>query len=574
MQILIREVTKTSDGRSEFRDREFDGDALTIGAAPDQSIQVIGHGVIGHHATLTKSRDGLNLRCERGAKVQIDEDAEVSRARLSVGNTIDIAGSRLTLFDAPAGFDAALTLEINTDVEASDFEAAFVTDLEQTWLGKRSPAWWLTLAVIALGLLIPWYLPRDSLPEFMSDALWSSGPLLPAHSVAIGNDCRACHKEPFRRVRDTECVSCHASMTDHASEPLLSEVGLAEIRCAACHKEHNEPIHMTITADALCTDCHGEPDWSHNQLAAVSGFGPMVHPSFAVDLLVAEPVARGTGFVYDWKPQTSFLDEAVDQSNLKYPHDVHLDVDKVQNLSTGEALDCHDCHTLSPDDEHFETITMERHCRSCHDLKFDRRAPDRELPHGDPAEVVLTMEGHYTRMYADPNAGKPDRDRRRLPGRSVDRDRCTDPIHICAQRRTAQEAENQFTKRGCVTCHEVTVHDSDDLLARYQVVPVRLTPDFFVVADFDHRAHLTQEGASGDAACRLCHGAEESTSSQDVLMPDVDQCTSCHSDHRSNQLIPLHCVDCHAFHPDAHYAGTSTGRGRSAIVATQRRQAE
>ena len=35
---------------------------------------------------------------------------------------------------------------------------------------------------------------------------------------------------------------------------------------------------------------------------------------------------------------------------------------------------------------------------------------------------------------------------------------------------------------GCVTCHEVAVHDSDDLLARYQVVPVRLTPDFFAFA--------------------------------------------------------------------------------------------
>jgi hypothetical protein len=175
--------------------------------------------------------------------------------------------------------------------------------------------------------------------------------------------------------------------------------------------------------------------------------------------------------------------------------------------------------------------------------------------------VVLTMEGHYTRMFADPNANKQSSDRRRLPGRATDSERCTDPVHICAQRRTAREAENQFTKRGCVTCHEVIVHESRDLLARYQVVPVRLTEDFFVAADFDHRAHLTQEGASGDAACRLCHDADRSTSSQDVLMPDVNQCTSCHSDHRSKGLIPLHCVDCHAFHPDAHYAGVNTGTG-------------
>jgi len=570
VQILIREITSTGDGRSEFRDRDFDGDALTIGSSPDQSIQIIGHGVIGHHATLTKSRGGLALRCERGAKVQIGDDVNVSKARLAVGTTIEIAGNRITLIDAPAGFDAAVTVEPNTDVEASDFEAAFVTDLEQTWLRKRAPAWWLALAVVVLGLLIPWYVPRDDLPELMSDTLWSSGPLLPAHSVAIGDDCSACHKTAFQHVRDSECVVCHTDMTNHASEPLFTEVGLAQTRCASCHKEHNEPIHITITADALCTDCHEHPDWPDNRLAGVSGFAPEDHPSFAVDLLVADPVARGTGFVYDWRLETKILPEAVDRSNLKYPHDVHLDPDKVQNLTTGAPLDCHDCHTLSADDEHFETITMERHCRACHDLKFDRRAPDRELPHGDPAEVVLTMEGHYTRMYADPNADQTSSNRRRLPGRSGDSDRCTDPVYVCAQRRTAQEAENQFTKRGCVTCHEVTVYDNNDLLARYQVVPVRLTTDFFVAADFDHRAHLTQEGASGDAACRLCHDAEQSTSSQDVLMPDLNQCTSCHSDHRRDDLIPLHCVDCHAFHPDAHYAGANTDgehlskRGREA----------
>ena len=132
MQILIREITTGSDGRTEFRDRDFDGDALTIGSAPDQSIQVIGHGIGGHHASLSKSRDGLSLRCERGAKVQVDDQAEVSKAKLGVGATIDIAGNKLTLIDPPAGFDAALTVELNTDVEASDFEAAFVTDLEQT----------------------------------------------------------------------------------------------------------------------------------------------------------------------------------------------------------------------------------------------------------------------------------------------------------------------------------------------------------------------------------------------------------------------------------------------------------
>ena len=147
MQILIREITTRSDGDSEFRDRDFDGDALTIGSAPDQAIQFIGRGIIGHHAILTKSSGGLSLRCRRGAKVQIGDDSNVTKAELTPGTSVEISGNRLTLIDAPGGFDAAITVELNTEVEASEFEAAFVTDLDQTWLGKRSPAWWLALGV-------------------------------------------------------------------------------------------------------------------------------------------------------------------------------------------------------------------------------------------------------------------------------------------------------------------------------------------------------------------------------------------------------------------------------------------
>ncbi len=40
-------------------------------------------------------------------------------------------------------------------------------------------------------------------------------------------------------------------------------------RCAVCHVEHNEPSHLIVRADQLCTDCHAEPArivqwrWTH-----------------------------------------------------------------------------------------------------------------------------------------------------------------------------------------------------------------------------------------------------------------------------------------------------------------------
>jgi predicted CXXCH cytochrome family protein len=551
VQILLRELVSGPGSGAPggtYRDREIDAAAVTLGSGADSTLQVYGGDVRPHHATLTPAGTGFELRCARGATVLVD-GAPTARARLEPGATVELARARLRIATPPPGFAAALEFEPQSTVSARAFEAGFVADLEQTRLGRRTPAWILGIGLLAIGLLVPWFLPLDSLPWWTSDEVWSSGPLLPAHAVAVGDDCGACHAKPFQRVQDSACIDCHRDMTDHAPAPLNSHVGLDQVRCATCHKEHNTPVHITITADALCTDCHAAPDWPENRLAAASGFTEATHPAFQVDLLTSTHQPRGTGFAYDWAWQSTPLPDAVDPSNLKYPHDVHLDPGKVQHLVTGEPLGCGDCHTLQADDEHFAPIRMERHCRDCHDLKFDRAAPDRELPHADPSEALLVMAGHYMRLYADPDARQPTRDRRRLPDRARAADRCEGPAHVCAQERTAREAETQFTVRGCVTCHEVTVHDTDDLLGRYQVAPVRLTPDFFTVARFDHRAHLTQRDATGDAACLTCHQADGSTSSADVLMPDIQQCVTCHGDHRQPDLIPLNCVACHSFHP-------------------------
>jgi predicted CXXCH cytochrome family protein len=557
VQILLRELIPTGTAGGTYRDREIDTAEVTLGSGADCTVQVFGSTVRRRHATLRPAGDGFDLACKRGATVLVNGTPARS-GHLAPGTTVELEGARLRVATPPPGFAGALEFEPQSEVSARAFEAAFVTDLEQTRLARRTPAWILGLGLLAIGLLIPWFVPLDSLPWWTSDEVWSSGPLLPAHAVAVGNDCGACHEQPFQRVQDTACTECHRDVTDHAPAPLQSHVGLDGIRCASCHKEHNTPVHITITADALCTDCHAAPDWPDNRLAAASGFTEATHPAFAVDLLASTHEPRGTGFAYRWNWQSSPLADAEDPSNLKYPHDVHLDPGKVQHQVTGQALGCGDCHTLQADGEHFAPIRMEQHCRACHDLKFDRAAPDRELPHANPSEALLVMEGHYMRLYADPDARQPTRERRRLPDRTRDTDRCDGPAYQCARERTAREAENQFTVRGCVTCHEVTVHDTDDLLGRYQVAPVRLTPDFFTAAHFDHRAHFTQRDATGDAACLTCHEADGSTASTDVLMPDIQQCVTCHGDHRQADLVPLDCVDCHSFHPGVLHPSVAT----------------
>jgi hypothetical protein len=66
------------------------------------------------------------------------------------------------------------------------------------------------------------------------------------------------------------------------------------------------------------------------------------------------------------------LDKAVEQSNVKFSHNQHLDPDRVLRRGDSKPLNCADCHRLEPDGEHFEPITMEKDCGSCHSLAYGR----------------------------------------------------------------------------------------------------------------------------------------------------------------------------------------------------------
>jgi predicted CXXCH cytochrome family protein len=60
---------------------------------------------------------------------------------------------------------------------------------------------------------------------------------------------------------------------------------------------------------------------------------------------------------------------------------------------------------------------------------------------------------------------------------------------------------------------------------------------------FDHKAHAQEK-------CTSCHAAETSTSSSDLLLPDLAQCRTCHRGEEAQQAkVPSGCVMCHGYHP-------------------------
>lgn len=564
MKALIRYLRQGPDGVIEAQDSDATVNELTIGSAADRQIQLIGREVGAQHAVIRASGGKLHISSRGKFRVSVNGKAVASSA-LKVDDQISIAGHQLRLIKPPAGFDIAIEVQL-ASTDASEFENAFRTDLEQTWLSKRQGAWLLALLTLSLALAIPLatvYLHAHGKPTpvaSVDDSLWSAGPLSPAHEHAAGKKCSACHETLFVHVQDTACRNCHRSVADHvtAHDLALTHLGAPQ-RCAQCHLEHDGGAsQLAVRDDSLCVACHADPHrlFGSLQVNAVSGFSRGAHPAFSIQLL-KPPAGDVMAAMQDWVQSREPVAKASEQSNLKFSHQQHLDGIKVTRTSDGGALGCADCHTLANDGEHFVPVTMERSCgASCHQLTFDPNAPTRQLPHGRPLDAMYVIEDYFARKYSDPTLPvKKTTQARRLPDEEIPTDTpvdvCTGPTYICANRRAAVEIENQFAGRGCVSCHVVADSHAKDIHDRFQVIPVHLTQDYFASARFNHRAHSVQKDLTGDAACLSCHKAKDSKDSSVVMIPDIDNCLQCHRDSYVKDQVTVQCVSCHGYHPVA-----------------------
>ena len=582
MLVLLRRVYRDRKGAETLLEASHEGGLITLGHRNDQTLQLHDPQIAPRHLSIKPLSGGrFSLRAVGAASMQLD-GVTVRSAVLSPGQKVELGAQQLGVIAAPAGFGGALQL---TQVEqAQNFGPAthFQTRLDQTGLRMRAHAWLLVLlAALLLGLpLAGFFNPalggwlRANTP-LLSDAVWSSGPLANAHhTLEIDVDCNGCHLKLFETTPDRGCLGCHEGQKGHVDVTVHAVPQLADAHCASCHKEHNEPAMLVREDTGLCVDCHRDLQQvaTHQNGGSMAhpvlGFEPDRHPEFQLALLRfdAELKVWSTERV---RPSADV--KALESSNLKVPHDVHLDFKRVQVRAEDRALGCADCHSLLSDGEHFRPITMEANCRSCHGLGFDEEEPERQLPHAQVRAAVLALEEHYIRQFADTaktiEVGQ--RNRRR-PAR-VDVDPCPQGALACGRERAEIEAHNQFTRSGCVTCHEVSEHPERVVYDRWQILPVQLVSDFYPQARFDHVAHLTRRDtrAEEDATCIGCHAADVSASSSEVLMPGIDGCVTCHGEQRGSQNVQLACTGCHGFHlpagtpmqavgPAAHAASAAT----------------
>jgi predicted CXXCH cytochrome family protein len=555
VETLLRQVRDGAQG-DEYLDSQLSGTQVTIGSSAQCDVQLLGPGILPQHATLRASgasgAGGAQLSARRGARIGV-RGKQVAGAALAVGDDITVGTHRLTLVAPPAGFDLALEIRVDPAIGASEFATAFRTSLDDTWLSRRRMAWVLFALVVVAGLALPLRFalaPKAIVgaPHWLpSDSLWSTGPLTAAHRQATGSNCRACHESVFVPVRDAACRICHQTTHDHVTA--AQRVGTTlppDSHCEACHREHDESFTSIVRRDdALCTNCHARSKELFGKLPTlpVAGFSKKTHPAFRAT--VWQP---GPG---EWNKALAPVATASEQSNLKFSHAQHLDADRVQRQRDGQKLACADCHVALRDGEHFAPVTMDKACSNCHELTFDPNAPKRQLPHGKPRDAILLIQDYYTRQAVNPERRLDEREKRRLPDRRDPEVVCTDSPVACAILRARTEVENQFSRRGCVSCHQVQDTGAAELADRFLVLPVRLTSDYFPTARFSHRAHAVQGEKTGDAACLTCHRADRSQQSTELLLPDIGRCTTCHGDLRTSADVPLGCGSCHGYHPES-----------------------
>jgi len=587
MAFLLRNISYSADGREIVRSSRVNDDLLKAGRDPDCDIVLNDLAVALHHASIEQVGESrIGISAEMGMTLEIDgSTTQFGHIDLTTGGTIKIGPFLLRVMAAELGADdVAIDITRADDEDESDRFDTRRFALQSVLPGKRATAWTLTLAVLALFLAWPiwsFYANRsgeDRMAQgFHADRLWLSGSLSESHA-ALRDNCQACHATPFVAVRDESCRACHTAIHDHADLGRLQQAtpnlgGFRRIqqrigalfgqdpgRCVDCHTEHEGSQRMVPTPQQFCADCHDDirsrlPD---TRLASASDF-ERGHPEFQAAVLIRwdNDTPRMQRVSLDRNPR--------EMSNLKFPHDLHLDprggaAQMGRRLGArygfGDSLQCSDCHVPTPDGTRFQPPNMEADCGMCHSLAFDEIGGTiRTLRHGSPNQVIADVRGLY-------RAGGP----QRPTDLATDRERPGDIAQIRAaiqvararagtQTRADQAIRGVFSQGGaCFDCHEV-IQPTDGSL-NYGIRPVAFPTRYMLNGWFDHRPHQIvqrpgQRRQEGAEACASCHVAATSSNATDLLLPNLASCRTCHGGETTSAPIPSTCAMCHDFHMDA-----------------------
>ena len=560
MRIIVRYVDSKG-----VQESTFEGNIATIGRGTDQVIQISDRRLPLAHSKLSITSGKLSLSATGEYRFSVN-DVLTKRAVLLAGDVVSISGHTIKVL--PGENDADYVIEVSVEADTAEpLRDRFTTRLWQIGMPERSFAWLLFLSIITIGLVIPvsgFFLGNDALQSLREsplpdDGIWLTGELHQTHAF-MGDDCSYCHTKAFTQTLDEDCLYCHLSVNHHFDTDKLGRDYRIGDSCGDCHKEHSANDSITRGDQEVCTVCHAD-------LANVGFESDKLRP--ATDFLEDHPSFKIAMHKFDgeaWQEsRVDLWDEDLwEESNLKFPHDIHLDEAGVDSVDGTVVMECADCHEPEKGGLKMKTVTMEQHCADCHQLTFDPDTPDRVVPHGSPPDLMRTLREYYAYQFISRDEPKPvaasssievPQSRKvRRPGRSARTQSITDIIvetqldnsepmsnraHDFIEARVANAAENLFEKQTCTICHEIS--KVEDAEVPWKVEPVYLSGNWMPYAEFSHNSHKNMQ-------CDGCHEAAYSVESGEVLMPDIGSCRACHGGETADNLLQSSCITCHKFH--------------------------
>ncbi|MBL4682747.1 MAG: hypothetical protein JKY88_18780 [Pseudomonadales bacterium] len=500
MRLLIRYM--------QSRDRaqhEFDGSVVTIGRGTDQTIQIADASLPLSHSILSGSGAELILTANKGQSFAVNGQIAKKQSLVN-GDVVVIAGHKLKVLAGENGNDHLIEIALDSD-QITELKDRFATGLKQVSAPQRRFTWALFLLLLGIGLVIPavgLYVGMDKLRSspLPDDKMWLTGELHDSHAF-MGDDCTFCHTKPFEQTRDEDCLYCHLSVNHHFDTDKFGRDYKAGNSCGDCHKEHSTTESITRTDQDGCTICHADlkgAGFETDRLRSATDF-LKDHPTFKLTMQRYDGDAK-------WHTKRIDLwdEDLHEESNLIFPHDVHLAEEGIKAADGDVVMVCADCHETDKGGYKMKGVTMEEHCSDCHALTFDPDTPDRVVPHGSPPELMRTLREYYAYEFLNrgqaikASANKATTSKATLelvetrklrrPGRAKVRMSITELIiepsidksaslsekaQSYIEARVKDAASNLFEKQTCTICHEVTRVDDADV--PWHVEPVRLSDD-------------------------------------------------------------------------------------------------
>ncbi len=576
MKFLLIRLVRNKTGQVARSEQLVTADSMLFGRGSDCNLHLPDPRVALHHASIRLGTTGGVIIEAAGDALTIDGNPE-STTRLKRGQHIRLGPYAIEVLASPPEIDLAVTLEL-VDPLVEDAETGRRRErrmrsaragLAGTWLSKRALAWSGFAVVAAAFLAWPVYHALSTGAQrghsaaatrasvgITPDASWDPGALDSGHA-SFGRDCGKCHQTPFVQVQNNACEACHQSVGWHFARDSDAKRQLhravfgsnlahdqggdgAEGRCAACHRDHKGNQTLKRQDSPLCTDCHRDLKTRHPSvgIANVSDF-QTDHPPFTLSMVAPRRTsgnATNTSPLSQIRVSQANRAELVERSNLKFPHQTHLSSKGVRGPDGKQVLGCSTCHVPDETGTRFKPITMREHCQRCHSLEFEPVASARQVPHGNVADVIATVNEFYAQAALLNRPIDQPRATTQRPGSTADAGPAIKNIAWVNQKAQHTVTE-MMEKRTCFACHEITRAADSWIIA-----PIAVTQQWLMKSRFPHVKHNTY-------TCDKCHAVEDSKSSADIAIPDIKNCRSCHAGNAVEvNKAPGTCETCHSFH--------------------------